>query len=57
MAVTSARRERLTGTVITSSANVRQMLELDYPVDLVNLDRQEAFALYLEEEGELLEIG
>ena len=33
------------------------MLELDYPVDLVNLDRQDAFARYLEEEGELLQVG
>ncbi len=35
----------------------RLLLELDYPVDLVNLDRQDAFARYLEEEGELLQIG
>ncbi len=34
----------------------RLLLELDYPVDLVNLDRQEAFAFYLEKEGELLKI-
>jgi len=33
------------------------LLELDHPVDLVNLDRQDAFARYLEEEGELLQIG
>jgi len=35
----------------------RLLLELDYPVDLVNLDRQDAFACYLEKEGELLQIG
>ena len=35
----------------------RLLLELDYPVDLVNLDRQDAFARYLEEEGELLQVG
>jgi predicted nucleotidyltransferase len=35
----------------------RLLLELDYPVDLVNLDRHDAFARYLEEEGELLQIG
>ena len=35
----------------------RLLLELDYPVDLVNLDRQDAFARYLEKEGELLQIG
>ena len=33
------------------------LLELDHPVDLVSLDRQDAFARYLEEEGELLQIG
>ena len=33
------------------------LLELDHPVDLVNLDSQDAFAPYLEEEGELLQIG
>jgi predicted nucleotidyltransferase len=33
------------------------LLELDYPVDLVNLDRQDAFARYLEREGELLRVG
>lgn len=33
------------------------LLELDHPVDLVNLDRQDAFARYLEEEGELFRIG
>ena len=35
----------------------RLLLELDYPVDLVNLDRQDAFVRYLEKEGELLQIG
>ena len=30
---------------------------LNYPVDLVSLDRQDAFARYLEEQGELLQIG
>lgn len=35
----------------------RLLLELDYPVDLVNLDRQDAFARYLEEEGGLFQIG
>jgi len=35
----------------------RLLLELDYPVDLVNLDRQDAFARYLEKEGELLRVG
>ena len=35
----------------------RLLLELNYPVDLVSLDRQDAFARYLEEEGELLQIG
>ncbi len=33
------------------------LLELDYPVDLVNLDRQDAFARYLEEQGELFQVG
>jgi predicted nucleotidyltransferase len=32
------------------------LLELDHPVDLVNLDRQDAFAKYLEKEGRLLQI-
>jgi len=32
------------------------MLELDHPVDLVNLDKQDAFARYLEMEGRLLAI-
>jgi predicted nucleotidyltransferase len=31
----------------------RLLLELDRPVDLVNLDRDDAFARYLEREGEL----
>ena len=35
----------------------RLLLELDYPVDLVNLDRQDAFVHYLEKEGELLQVG
>lgn len=35
----------------------RLLLELDYPVDLVNLDRRDAFACYLEREGELLQVG
>jgi predicted nucleotidyltransferase len=34
----------------------RLLLELDYPVDLANLDSQDAFARYLEQEGELLQI-
>jgi predicted nucleotidyltransferase len=33
------------------------LLELDHPVDLVRLDRQDAFARYLEDEGELCQIG
>ena len=33
------------------------LLELDHPVDLVDLDRQDAFARYLEEEGGLLKIA
>jgi predicted nucleotidyltransferase len=33
------------------------LLELDHPVDLVSLDRQDAFARYLEREGGLLQIG
>ncbi len=35
----------------------RLLLELNYPVDLVDLDRQDAFARYLEEQGELLKIA
>ena len=33
------------------------LLELDHPVDLINLDKQAAFANFLEQEGELLQIG
>lgn len=33
------------------------LLELDHPVDLVSLDRQDAFARYLEKEGGLFQIG
>jgi predicted nucleotidyltransferase len=33
------------------------LLELKYPVDLVDLDTQDAFAHYLEKEGELIQIG
>lgn len=33
------------------------LLELDHPVDLVNLDRQVPFSLYLEKEGGLFQIG
>ncbi len=32
------------------------IFELDYPVDLVNLDAQDNFARYLEKEGELAQI-
>lgn len=35
----------------------RLLLELDHPVDLVSLDGQDPFARYLEQEGELLQIG
>ena len=35
----------------------RLLIELDYPVDLVNLDMQDGLAHYLEREGELLQIG
>jgi predicted nucleotidyltransferase len=35
----------------------RLLLELDYPVDLVNLDRRDAFGRYLEKEGKLIPIG
>jgi predicted nucleotidyltransferase len=34
----------------------RLILELDYPVDSVNLDSQDAFARYLEREGDLLQV-
>ncbi len=33
------------------------LLELDHSVDLVDIGRQDAFTRYLEEEGELLQIG
>lgn len=33
------------------------LLELKRPVDLVNLDRRDAFACYLEEKGDLLKIA
>ena len=32
------------------------LLEMDHPVDLVSLDSQDAFARYLEEKGDLLQI-
>jgi len=35
----------------------RLLIELDHSVDLISLDRQDAFTRYLEEEGELLQIG
>lgn len=35
----------------------RLLLQLDHPVDLVNLDSGDAFARYLETEGELLQVG
>jgi predicted nucleotidyltransferase len=35
----------------------RLLMELEHPVDLVDLDRQHAFARYLEEQGELLQVG
>jgi len=35
----------------------RLLLELDHPVDLVDLDSQRAFARYLEEEGRLVQVG
>jgi predicted nucleotidyltransferase len=35
----------------------RLLWELDRPVDLVNLDTQDAFAQYLQQEGELLQVG
>jgi len=35
----------------------RLLLELDHAVDLVNLDRQNAFGGYLEKEGELVQVG
>jgi len=33
------------------------LLELDHSVDLVNLDSEDAFSLYLKEKGELLQVG
>jgi predicted nucleotidyltransferase len=33
------------------------LLELDHSVDLVSLDRRDAFARYLEKEGGLIRIG
>jgi predicted nucleotidyltransferase len=35
----------------------RLLLELEHPVDLVDLDRQVAFSRYLEQEGELVQVG
>jgi predicted nucleotidyltransferase len=35
----------------------RLMLELGHPVDLVNLDERDAFARYLEQEGEIVQVG
>lgn len=35
----------------------RLLLELDHPVDLVNLDAQDAFAQYLQKEGLLVRVG
>jgi predicted nucleotidyltransferase len=35
----------------------RLLLELEHPVDLIDLDKQDPFARYLEEEGELHQIG
>ncbi|HEX9921192.1 MAG TPA: nucleotidyltransferase domain-containing protein [Anaerolineae bacterium] len=34
----------------------RLLLELEHLVDLINLDKQDAFARYLEQEGELLQV-
>ena len=33
------------------------LLELEHPVDLIDLDGQDAFARYIEKEGELVQIG
>jgi predicted nucleotidyltransferase len=33
------------------------LLELDYPVDLVNLESQDAFAQHLAQQGNLIQIG
>jgi predicted nucleotidyltransferase len=35
----------------------RLLLELEHPVDLVDLDKQDAFAHHLEQAGGLLQIG
>ncbi len=35
----------------------RLLLELEHSVDLVNLDKQEALAHYLEQEGDLIQVG
>jgi predicted nucleotidyltransferase len=35
----------------------RLLLELEHPVDLIDLDRRDAFARYLEQEGGLVQIG
>jgi predicted nucleotidyltransferase len=35
----------------------RLLLELEHPVDLVDLDRQDAFARYLEQEGGVVQVG
>jgi predicted nucleotidyltransferase len=35
----------------------RLLMELEHPVELVDLDRQHAFARYLEEQGDLLQVG
>jgi len=35
----------------------RLLLELDHPVDLVDLDSEDPFARHLEEQGELLRVG
>lgn len=35
----------------------RLLLELDHPVDLIDLDGQSAFARYLVEKGELHQVG
>ena len=42
---------------VSFSSLGRLLLELDYPVDLVSLDRQNDFAHYLEKKGGLLRIG
>lgn len=35
----------------------RLLVELDHPVDLVNLDSADAFARHLEQEGSLVRVG